>query len=296
MMRSGITNSSHPFPHIPDSLKSKYGAGELVIRPFGKNAADIEIDFQHPFRPFLVTQLLRCCTQKGNGENIAEGFFWDLTVSKRIEALFSIVTSTFSKTAGNPELVLQLHCLKENCNELMETGITQEEVLAVQSSEPVEGSEIFPIPVNGKEYFFRKPTGRDQLQWLKSSFPDERTAAEAMIQTLRAHPGKNRGEAEPPFTHEWMEAVNEGMKTVDPLVHFELTIYCPVCNHENHYVPDLEELLIGKLHKVQLDLLHTIHRLASHYHWSEQQILGISPHRRAYYLSLIEGNEKSMLR
>lgn len=259
-----------------------------LIRPFGQNAADIDVDFQQPCRPLLVTQVLQYCTQKENGEEIAGGFFQDLPVGKRIEALLAIAALTARGTIEPPGLLLQLHCLKETCNELMEIIITNEEILAAQPNEPGDETGIYPIPINGKKYFFRKPTGRDQLRWLKSNFPDEHAAAETIMRTLWVQPDENKSEPGPPFTGEWMEAVNEGMKTIDPLVHFELTVQCPVCNSQNHYVPDLERLLIEKLHKVQSGLLHTIHRLASHYHWSEQQILAISPHRRAYYLALVE--------
>jgi len=259
-----------------------------LIRPFGQDAADIDVDFQQPCRPLLVTQVLQYCTQKEDGEEITEGFFQDLPVGERIKALLAIDALTTRGTTESPGLLLRLHCQEETCNELIEIEITKEEILAAQSKEPGNDTGIYPIPINGKEYFFRKPTGRDQLEWLKSTFTDERTAAETIIRTLWVPSDENKSEPEPSFTGEGVEAVNDRMRNIDPLVHFELTVHCPVCNHENHYVPDLECLLIQKLHKVQLDLLQTIHRLASHYHWSEQQILAISPHRRAYYLTLVE--------
>jgi hypothetical protein len=36
-------------------------------------------------------------------------------------------------------------------------------------------------------------------------------------------------------------------------------------------------------------LLHDVHRLATHYGWSESEVLNVSPSRRALYLGLIDG-------
>ncbi len=56
------------FPAIPPSLCAKYGedVGGLALRPFGLREKDIDIDFQHPHRPILITQLLHCCLERQN--------------------------------------------------------------------------------------------------------------------------------------------------------------------------------------------------------------------------------------
>jgi hypothetical protein len=147
------------------------------------------------------------------------------------------------------------------------------------------------IPVNGRDYFFRKPTGSHQMEWLKSSFPDEETAVEAMIRTLIVRDKAAGTGRETRMSQKWIEAVNEGMKAYDPLVNFDLTVFCPACNQESRCVLDLEEILVRKLNKIQLELLHTVHRLASHYHWTEPQILSLGPRRQAHYLALIDKEE-----
>jgi hypothetical protein len=38
-------------------------------------------------------------------------------------------------------------------------------------------------------------------------------------------------------------------------------------------------------------MLHDVHRLASRYHWSEDQILRLPLHRRAAYLDLFEAED-----
>lgn len=276
--------SRFSFPAIPDSLKSKYGVGELGLRPFGLVERDIKIDFEQEFRPFLVTEVLQCCTETLKGERPDQEFFWQLTIDKRIEALLAIGT-----LGGLEELTLQLHCLQETCGEIMEIELSQEEIIGRQP--PCENIETFRIPVNDRDYFFRKPTGSDQLQWLKSSFPDENAAVRAMIRTLMAREETSGTGRKTRMSQKWVEAVNEGMKAYDPLVNFNLTVFCPACNKESRCVLDLEEILVRKLFKIQLELLHTVHRLASHYHWSEPQILSLGPRRQAHYLALIDKEE-----
>ena len=93
---------------------------------------------------------------------------------------------------------------------------------------------------------------------------------------------------------EWLEAVDRGMMAMDPLVHFSVTAACPACGNGNTYVIDLEHLLLNRLHSIQRHLFHTIHRLAGFYHWSEAQIMAVSPRRRAYYLSLIDDRDSNL--
>ncbi len=277
-------NRTFSFPSIPDSLKSKYGVDELELRPFGPGERDIEIDFEQEFRPCLVTQVLQYCTETKNRGRIDRDFFWELTIGKRIECLLAIATS-----GGGSEITLQLNCLNEACGELMEIQLSQEEILGLQPYE--EDSQTCRIPVNGRDYFFRKPTGSDQLQWLKSSFPDEETAIKAMIRTLMVRDEAAGTDRETRMSQKWVETVNEAMKAYDPLVNFDLTVFCPACNQESRCTLDLEEILVRKLYKIQLELLHTVHRLASHYHWSEPQILSLGPRRQAHYLALIDKEE-----
>ncbi|WP_437733106.1 hypothetical protein [Sorangium sp. So ce1335] len=42
-------------------------------------------------------------------------------------------------------------------------------------------------------------------------------------------------------------------------------------------------------------MLHDVHRLASRYHWSEDQILRLPLPRRAAYLAIIEAEEDRRL-
>lgn len=274
-----------PFPRIPGAVSSRQGSDSpLMLRPFGSTTADLDIDFQYPPRPQLVTRILRCCTEPAHLET---AFFLDLPISSRIEALLTLATS-----GGTEPVSVQLNCAQDTCAELLEIELSMEEILGVQP--PGTDTGTLRIPVQGTDYIFRKPTGADQLSWLNQSFADEKMAAAAMVSTLWV-PGSNKKDGILPGlmqSSEWIEAIDRGMKTMDPLVHFSLTTACPACGIENTTVIDLEGLLLGRLHRIQRQLFHTIHRLAGFYHWSEPQILALSPRRRDYYQLLIDEGDK----
>jgi len=282
------------FPRTTGSDTSQDDAGRLVLRPFGRSVRDMDIDFQQPHRPCLVTELLQCCTVADTGKGEPEtaepgpGFFWGLTVSKRIEALLTLATS-----GGAEGLTVQLHCAYPACGELVEIDISLLEITTMLP--PGEDTAAIAVQVRDSRYLFRKPTGNDQLRWLKGSFENEGAVVSEMIRTLQVppdEPGKESGElSDGPFSPDWLTAVDEGMKAADPLVHFNLTLYCPACQKESTSNIDLENIATGKLQKIQSGLLHTVHRLASRYHWSEQQIFAVTPQRRTKYLALMDGED-----
>jgi len=294
-------------------------AGLSVFRPFGLTREHMDVDFGQPCRPRLVTQLLRSCAP-----GIPEDDLWALPVSRRIEALLHIALPGGNDgialqlhcpgdacgEAMEVELSREeIFGMRSPAEEAVrEPGKSVESearantrfaptnasgvnvganlVFARYSRPPGEepSESSIRITVNGAGFFFRRPTGNDQLKWLEASFPDEETARAALIRTLCLDPDY-------PLTPPWIVAVDEAMRDADPLVYFTLTVACPACEEENVFPVDLESLLIRRLQNAQKALLDTVHRLASRYHWSEAQILDVPPHRRTYYLERIDNGE-----
>ncbi|MFQ5793441.1 MAG: hypothetical protein ACE5JP_00120 [Candidatus Bipolaricaulia bacterium] len=272
-----------PFPRIPNSIKAKYSNNGLSLRLFGFFEDDLEIDFNQKVRPHLVTQILQCYTINKNGETPDLNFFWDLTIGKRIECLLTIVTLTLGSSS---KLSVRLRCPSETCQQQMEIEISMDELASLQHQ--ADDTDHFMIQIGDESLLIRRPTGRDQLEWLKRSFMDEDTAVKSMIRTLVLDNEKAVSNEEYPILDEWVQTINETMEELDPLVNFSLSVPCPYCSREGHYEFNLEELSLHKLHEAQLNLLQTVHHLAFHYHWSEQQIFSLPPWRRSYYLALIE--------
>ncbi len=269
------------FPTVPGSIGTRYSVKELSLRPFGLFKEDLEIDFNEKRRPCLITGILACCTRDRNKGTPENDFFWDLTIGKRIECVLAIVMS--GRGAGLP---VHPRCLNSMCGEPMEIEFSMEEIVALQH----QNDDVDPlaIRIDGRELRFRKPTGRDQLGWLETWFPDENGAVKTMIQTLWCKEEKPGLHHEVSIPDQWVRTIDQAMTKIDPLVNFTLTIHCPHCDGEGLYAINLEDHLLHELHKAQENLIGTIHCLAAHYHWSEEQILSIPPWRRLQYLSLIE--------
>lgn len=274
-----------PFPEIPDAVKLKHSIGQLALRPFGLYESDLSVDFSHTPRPFLVTQILECCTRDVRREKVDESFFWNLTIGKRIECLLNLVT------AGEPpEIAFTFPCPNDACGQSLEIELGLEEISELQ--EQAYATERVSIQIENAQLSLRRPTGSDQLAWLKSRFAQEDAAVRGMLRTLLLEETKDAALDDGQVPGELVQTVGRAMEEHDPLVNFSLRARCPYCEQECPYEIDLEAFSLRRLRQAQLRLLASVHRLAAHYHWSEEQIFAVPYWRRAFYLSLIEKEKK----
>lgn len=274
-----------PFPEVSEALKVKYSLDGLRLRPFGLYAEDRDVNFNQPLRPHLETQILTCCTRTANHVAPDPDFFWNLEIGKRIESLFTIAA-----LAEKSSLMIDLRCQHLDCQEAIEIEVSIQELADLQQ-QPID-SESREIWLGGERFHIRKPIAADQLEWLNQSFIGQNSAMRAMLQTLLPQKQNYTFDRVCP-TPEDMEALSQLMEEIDPLVHFSLWVNCPFCGTQDVYVVDLGGLALQKLRQAQQQLLLTVHRLASHYHWNEQEIFALPPWRRKYYLTLIECEAKT---
>jgi hypothetical protein len=61
----------------------------------------------------------------------------------------------------------------------------------------------------------------------------------------------------------------------------------------NDIAIDLCEVALTTLRRLQRQLIVMVHRLASHYHWSEQEIFAVPHWRRKEYLELIAAGRRA---
>ena len=277
-----------PFPRLPASLSGRSqtaaaAADSLYLRAFGQAACDLEVDFRRA-RPLLVTHVLALCAQTAAGAKPDEEFLWKLPVSTRIECLLALATN-----GGREQLLIELRCPQEICAQACEVELTLSELSEL--GERDKGGERFSVQRGAQELWVRKPTGRDQLSWLKRRFADGAEALEAMVCALALD-----AEGAPLKAGEldgaWARAFDEALDQFDPLVNFSIEVRCPECGELAAHEVDLEALALGRLRQAQQRLLVSVHRLASHYHWSETQIFSVPQWRRSHYLALIEREER----
>lgn len=274
-----------PFPTLPEQVSAAHAATDLTLRRFGLYESDLNIDFDQTPRPFLVTQLLERCTSSRQREAVDPTVFWQLPVGKRIECLLAL-----HALEGETETTLGFRCPSPTCAQESEVTLSLEEVAVLQHD--AYSTDRVEVPVGSEVLSLRRPTGSDQLVWLNGAFADGVAARREMVSTLliRENDDVDARENLPP--DEWLDSVEEAMEEHDPLINFKLTVKCPACDTTNLVAIDLEDLALRALRNAQRRLLTSIHRLAAHYHWSEEQIFAVPSWRRAQYLSLI-ANEKT---
>jgi len=245
---------------------------DLTLRRFGIYESDLNIDFITPPRPFVVTEILHCCTRNTQGGAVDRSFFWDLTVGARTECLLRLAA-----TGEQAEIPLALHCANRACGRELEIELTVNEISELQQ-QAVNDETILV-----GELKLRRPTGSDQLAWLGRSFEVESEALQQMLSTLviEGTPGR-----------ESLDEIGRAMDEHDPLVNFTVQVQCPDCEQESACEIDLEDVSLNRLRQAQLRLLAAVHRLAAHYHWSEEEIFKVPYWRRDHYLNLMQREQE----
>jgi hypothetical protein len=270
------TSALIPLPGFPQGIGPDVSAG-VGLRRFGIFEGDLDIDFASVNQAALATRLLESCAVDPTFV-LPEGFFSELSIGKRIECLLVLAAHGRDATLGFP-----FKC--EGCGEQIELELTLREISEMQGEADL--SEKVGVDIGGRRMDLRKPTGRDQELWSTMRFNDERGAARGMIATLAELPGSLEA-----IQDEELSAVEEVLEEADPLVNLGCSVNCGECGEMNEHEIDLMETALGMLNRAQNQLIVTVHRLASHYHWSEREIFAVPDWRRQQYLELIGATRK----
>jgi hypothetical protein len=268
---------------LPQVLRAAFAIDSLTFRPFGIAENDLNVDFSQPSLPALVTDILECCTTAGNGKSTERNLLWQLQVGTRIECLLRIID-----LSGAFEAAFALRCRNSDCGEPLEVELSLDDLLSAQE----EPSELPALQCGDQTLTLRKPIGADQREWAGRVFEDEVTAINSMVHDLIVRDDESTPDDRPlSLTGEALSLVDRVMQDGDSLVHFSLELVCPHCESHSEFEIDLQALAIERLDQCQRRLLATVHRLAKHYHWSEEQIFAVPAWRRQNYLKMLEAEQ-----
>jgi hypothetical protein len=78
------------------------------------------------------------------------------------------------------------------------------------------------------------------------------------------------------------------MVQLDPQAELEFRLNCPECRQSFTTLLDPAAFLFEELAASSRNLYREIHLLALHYHWSERDLLRLTPSKRWLYLGLLE--------
>ncbi len=79
------------------------------------------------------------------------------------------------------------------------------------------------------------------------------------------------------------------IEAADPQANLQFDLECAECGHAWQETFDIVSFFWTELEDLAVRTLQDVHALATAYGWSEDQILALSPTRRALYLSMIGG-------
>ncbi len=267
------TNQLIPLPEFPQ----RYAPGSSMrggvgFRRFGIVEDDLRVDFASINRAALATRLLDICAVDRD-RVLPENFFRELSVGKRIECLLVLALGGAGDTLRFP-----FKC--SGCGADLELELTLTEIAAFQNE--ADQVEVVSVDLSGRRLEFHKLSGRDHESVGEAAFSDELAAATEIIGRLALN-----ADAVERLAAREIEVIESAMEEADPLVNFNCRIECGECGQANDHEIDLFETALDMLRRAQRRLVLSVHRIASKYHWSEQEIFAVPEWRRQQYLELI---------
>ena len=261
-----------PFPVFPPSLAGQFPEARVGMRPFAIYESDLAIDFAGNKTHELVTHILEQCSIDPES-CLPPGFFSELSIGKRLECLLVLAAGGKSRAFDFP-----FRCA--GCGQELVLELTLDDIAGQQRESNLV--ETVKVEIKGESTVLRKPNGRDQENWSGMVFRNEREASETMIGTLIVSPVKWKT-----LDADDINLIEKAIDEADPLVNFSCHVTCGECSKLNVFLIDLCDTALGILNRLQKQLIIMVHKLASHYHWSENVIFAIPHWRRIEYLDLI---------
>lgn len=196
----------------------------------------------------------------------------DLTIGKRDRNLLRLREWLFGSTLEGV-----INC--PHCGNLAEFSLQVGDICL----ETIDQAEILTFTEGDYHIEYRLPTSRDLLVITKDNL---RKAEEILLDRclIKVYNPKNP-EIPPPPT--LFQSLNQAIAAADPQGDIQLALDCPDCRHHWSALFDIVSFLWQEIQAWAINLLRDIHRLAATYHWSESEILALSPQRRQFYLDLI---------
>jgi len=255
---------------------------EAVLTPLCGREEELLATRQVATTAALATQVLSRCVQRlGPIYPVTEEITRSLCIGDRQYLLLRLRILTFGD-----RLQATVPCPWPDCSQSIDIDFQLSQL-------PVKSSEHFihtvTLPEN-RIVQFRLPNGADQE--LLSPLLDQ-NEAETLTSLLHRciqklddveHPSLALIQTLTPLDRLTIE---RHMEAAMPGVDLTLQANCPECGR-NFLIPfDLQDFFFGELNISQDLLRREVHYLAYHYHWSEQDILSMSRHKRRHYIEIL---------
>lgn len=214
----------------------------------------------------------------------------ELTIGERDEKLLTLREWTFGS-----QLVSLTTC--PSCSQRVELTFNVSDIKAASSSGPLDGrreiededrDKTLTLGIADFEVSFRLPNSLDLAAAAESEEVSElrQLLLQRCLLTIH-HNGEVVSADDLPA--EVVEAVEERMAQAEPLSDMHLSLVCPTCKHHWQAPFDIVTFFWTEIDAWAHRVLREVHTLASAYGWREGDILTMSPWRRQFYLTMVNG-------
>ncbi|HEY3052528.1 MAG TPA: phage baseplate protein [Thermoanaerobaculia bacterium] len=203
----------------------------------------------------------------------------ELPVGRRDSRLLQLRNTIFG-----PSLVSITSCPR--CQERLEVTLSAADLVTPDADSDGSGTLV----QSDVRITFRLPNSRDLIELSRRSCPTVDDARRALLERCVLSIEGGDGEVtagELPASI--VNKISELMARMDPGGDLRLSISCSACGQTSDLSLDIAAYLGTELQFWAQQTLRDVHCLASAYGWSEHEILSMTPERRRFYLSAING-------
>jgi hypothetical protein len=238
--------------------------------------------------PARETALLtQCVVRFGSEVPATKAVVRSLSVGDREALLLHLRLLTFGD-----RMPCVLSCPQKNCCEKMNLDLFVKSLLVKPYEEWREWHDV-SLSVCGKDnqVRLRVPTGVD-LELLSSCAPASPVMAEMLLLERCARVAPSDGEGGQhvdSLSPALIDAIGRELSRLDPQAEILLSMKCAACGRDFTAEFDAGAYFYQELRGHIAYLYREVHTIARSYHWSESDILGMTPKNRSIYLGLLAG-------
>ncbi len=227
--------------------------------------------------------LARCLTRLGPLAEVTPEAVRSLTIGDREALLLHLRRLTLGE-----RLQCVLTCPRPECGEKMDLELGTSDLLVPPYETNGRRHELVASD-GGAPYRvrFRLPTGADAEAVAPLALADPRAAAGELLGRCVEDTVSGDGEPAEALPAAVGEAVAAKLGELDPQAELVLNLACPECGHAFSALLDAGTFFFQELAAGVERLYREVHLLAFHYHWSEAEILRLTPRKRRRYLGLL---------
>lgn len=227
--------------------------------------------------------LTRCLDRLGSCTAVTLDNVRALTVGDRDALLLHL-----RRLSLGDRMSLELVCPDHGCGERMDLDLRVSELLVSPYAQPAETHETILGPSDeAYRVRFRLPTAGDQ-ELAAERVADDAAAGMSILRRCVLTVSELASGAEISELPANIAAdLSARMAALDPQAEIVLNLTCPDCGFSFRSELDIADYLFTELADRRRELYRQVHRLAFHYHWSEDAILGMSQSRRLLYLDAL---------